>query len=306
MLMFLIQGQRRVGKSSLLHFLRVLLGSGFRVVYQDCQDARVSGIEQWLFDLHRRVHLALGLDIAVWDVPKNWLNAWQALQAMLKSCCADQSFKMILAFDEYEVLHTYLQEDPKQGERLLAAMRSFSQQQNKVVFLFVGAALFSELQQPAWATKFVNAVRFKVDYLSEVEGKCLITEPVDLKYSDALLNKMFEVTQGHPALLQGLCSHMVDLANQHERREMNQKDLGLATDKMIDLSTLAITIFWQEFCVTHQCQEVVRCIVAGEKVEKNKSLYILEEHGYIVAEKNGWKIRVPLFEMWLQKFMDRV
>ena len=51
------------------------------------------------------------------------------------------SYKLILAFDEYEALHYLLQVKPEQGARLLAAMRSFSQRQNHIVFLFVGSAL---------------------------------------------------------------------------------------------------------------------------------------------------------------------
>lgn len=41
--LLLIQGQRRVGKTSLLNFLPELLGPGFRVVFQDCQGGRCPG-----------------------------------------------------------------------------------------------------------------------------------------------------------------------------------------------------------------------------------------------------------------------
>ena len=81
-------------------------------------------------------------------------------------------------------------------------MRSFSQHQNKVVFLFVGAALFSELKDPNWSEYFVQAQRFRVDYLSQEESICLITEPVSLLYPRVISQQMFELTQGHPALLQ--------------------------------------------------------------------------------------------------------
>jgi len=40
--MFLIYGQRRVGKSSLLKFLPRLLGSRFKVISQDFQNAKLN------------------------------------------------------------------------------------------------------------------------------------------------------------------------------------------------------------------------------------------------------------------------
>ena len=87
-------------------------------------------------------------------------------------------------------------EPPTRG-RLLAALRSFSQHQNKVVFLFVGAAFFSELDNPNWNEYFVHAQRFPVDFLNHDDSIKLITEPVNLIYPQALSETMYQLTQGH-------------------------------------------------------------------------------------------------------------
>jgi hypothetical protein len=34
------------------------------------------------------------------------------------------------------------------------------------------------------------------------------------------------------------------------------------------------------------------------------SLMRLEEHGYVIKDGEGWKIRVPLFEKWLREYAD--
>jgi hypothetical protein len=60
-----------------------------------------------------------------------------------------------------------------------------------VVFLFVGAALFSELEQPNWSRYFVQAQRFRVDYLKHHDAIRLITEPVNLNYPPAVCEQMF-------------------------------------------------------------------------------------------------------------------
>ena len=61
--LFLIQGQRRVGKTSLLNFLEPLLGSGFKVVYQDLQNGSASSIQTWLADLQARINRKLDLPV---------------------------------------------------------------------------------------------------------------------------------------------------------------------------------------------------------------------------------------------------
>ena len=165
--LLLIQGQRRVGKTSLLNFLPLLLGTHFKVVYQDLQDARVASVPVWLEDLRRRVASVLGWPEATEPAPADWVGAWRWFENAFTEVLRQRDFKLILALDEYEVLHGYLRRDPDAGARLLAAIRSFSQRQNQVVLLFVGAALLSELDDPDWSRYFVQTQHFQVDYLDQ-------------------------------------------------------------------------------------------------------------------------------------------
>lgn len=304
--MFLIQGQRRTGKTSLLNFLEPLLGAGFKVFKQDLQAAQFDSIPHWLADLHRGINRHILTPQPEPSNSDNWLHCWQAVQACLSQFVGGQ-YRLILAFDEYEAIHSLLQQDPAQGERLLAAMRSYSQQQNKVVLLFVGAALFSELEQPNWSRYFVQVQRFRVDYLHHDDAIRLITEPVKLSYPPAVCERMFDLTQGHPALLQLLCSKMVDIANSQHRTAMHAADLDAVVQAVSsERETLAILIFWRDFCAAPACKHTVKQLLNGEPVAPNPHLYRLEEHGFIVEKEGRWHLRVPLFEMWLKRFADRV
>ena len=89
--------------------------------------------------------------------------------------------KIILAFDEYEKIHYLFEKDPGSATLLLDAMRSFSQHQNKIVFMFVGAALFVELKNPDWSNYFVQAVLLEVDYLDKKDTLKLV-EVANLDY----------------------------------------------------------------------------------------------------------------------------
>jgi hypothetical protein len=237
------------------------------------------------------------------DNDGDWLAAWQQFEAWLTAVTLGNGYKLILAFDEYEQLHSFLQADPEQGARLLAAMRSFSQHQNHIVFLFVGAALFTELSNPNWGQYFVQAQTFKVDYLHKADALRLITEPVSLIYPPELPAQLFELTQGHTALLQWLCSELVNIANRTPKKTMNQADLDAVIEKAINDSQLApVERFWRDAA----CKATVREIINQQAPSDKKQLHRLREHGFIVPIDNGlWRLRVPLFERWLTAF-DRV
>jgi hypothetical protein len=302
--LFLLLGQRRVGKTSLLYFLPALLGSGFQVVFQDLQDPAVTSMTAWMQDLCRRIAQALKRTADQWQPPKDWLQAWSEFLDWLNGATVGLERKLILALDEYETLHPYLQEDPKQGRRLLGALRSFSQHQNQVVFLFAGATPFSELREPDWSEFFVQAVRFPVGYLAKSDALRLITEPVPLDYPPELTERLYRLTQGHPALIQRLCQQLVNIANRDERRIMRIEDLDEALERAIDRETPAMERFWNEFCRTPACRDCVGQILAGEAPIDRAALFRLQEQGYIVQEQGNWRMRVPLFDEWLRKYRD--
>jgi hypothetical protein len=183
-------------------------------------------------------------------------------------------------------------------------MRHFSQHQNQIVFLFVGAHLFSDLEKPNWSRYFVQVERLKVDYLKKPEALRLITEPVQLIYPPDIPEQMFELTQGHPALLQKLCKELVDIANKDLRRQMTAQDLEVAINTTLDRENLAIGVFWTEFCEDPLCKATVKQILAGQTPTDQYQLLRLEEHGYIIQQGDVWKMRVPLFERWLQLYKE--
>jgi predicted AAA+ superfamily ATPase len=55
--LFLIQGQRRVGKTSLLNFLPKLFdGSRFKIIYIDCQDPNIGDALEWMQTIRNKIN----------------------------------------------------------------------------------------------------------------------------------------------------------------------------------------------------------------------------------------------------------
>ncbi len=307
--LFLIQGQRRVGKTSLLNFLPLLLGARFKIVSYDLQGLEDRTLGGFFFALRNTINKAFSIqEEAAWNPPGDWLRAWGEFREYVAQLVNGKDFKLVLAFDEYEILHDDIfQRDPQQAARLLGVMRSFSQQQNQVVFLFVGARFFSELQQPNWNEYFVQVKHLRVDYLKRPDVLHLIQHPTPdfgLIYADDLANRIFDLTQGHPALVQQICSEMVNLANMTNHRQMTHEDLNqVLAEKTLFRENLTIQIFWTQFCAPAE-RATVKQILAGETPTDPVSRSRLELHGYIVKDGDGWKMRVPLFEQWLRKYIE--
>ncbi|MBF0464792.1 MAG: ATP-binding protein [Nitrospirae bacterium] len=304
--MFLIRGQRRVGKTSLLNFLPERLGARFKIVKFDMQGLIEHTVSGWFSELRGAINKELSLPPDNYKAPEQWLKACSELKEFLEHVSKEKDYKLVIAFDEYEDIHKLISKDPEQGAQLLGAMRSFSQSQNYVVFLFAGTRLFSELRDPNWNEYFVQTVTLKVDYLKYDEAIKLITKPVEdfnLKYPPELANHMYEITQGHPALLQAICSEMVDIANRALNGNMTFANLDEALAKSIDRSTHAMSVFWSQFC-TDSDKETVLKIIKGNPPSDKVSIARLLEHGFIAKDGDKLKMRVPLFELWLKEYAE--
>jgi AAA+ ATPase superfamily predicted ATPase len=304
--MFLIHGQRRVGKTSLLKFLAHILGPGFKVVYLDLQP--IGGVSQWFEAVQKKTDDTLGVrqGESIEYLEDNWPESWKRLQHYLEKSAQSEEYKIVLAFDEYEKIHQHLQTNPQAAADLLGAMRSFSQHQNRVVFLFVGAALFTELEDPDWSTYFVQAVLLKVDYLKREDAFRLI-RVARLDYPQEVLEEIYRLTQGHPALLQKICYEMVNMANTNNRKKMTRADLEEILGNHIFVSQNGVTdVFWKQFCRQEAMKAAVRQIISGEEPTDKKSVFKLREHGFIVKENDHYRMRVPIFDMWLKQYGDYI
>ncbi len=306
--LFFIQGQRRVGKSSLIAFLPTFLDRRFTVVAYDMQEQPGITLPALLQTLRERIHkTVLSTDAPELELPADWLLAWGAFKDELDGIAQNREAKIVLAIDEYEELHRILQTDPGQGGKLLAAMRSWSQSQNRVVLLFAGADFFSEMKSPNWAEYFVQSERLLVDYLGHDDSLALINL-VGLKYPPELLERMYHETQGHPCLLQKICREVVTIANKtgRESRAIVEADY----EEALRLTLLmpddgVVNIFWQQFCENRKLKDTIRQILRGEAPSDERGLLVLEDHGFIVrdaAVSAHWRLRVPLFELWLRRY----
>lgn len=311
---FLLLGQRRTGKTSLLNFLPQMLDkSRYAVAVIDAQS--MSGelsISVWFSAWRDRVRVIFGLPPDPEPLPKDWLEAWDAFSAFLLELARTNSRKIILCMEEYDEsqgFHNALRQDTERGAALLARIRAFSQRQNEVILMFVGATDFIDLPgEPRWSKYFVQIHIFRVEYLSQAGSLKLITEPVPgfrLQYAEGLPERIWELTQGHPHLLHSICSDLVDYANAAPKNPVDHADLDkILAEKTLQRGEQPFVGFWDEFCQNQSMRDVVLEITRHRPVDRAlPDVRRLLDYKYVVEDAEGTLcMRVPLFEQWLVRF----
>jgi len=307
--LLLIQGQRRVGKTSLINYLEQLLGSGFKIVKLDMQSATNKRFNSLVKNINEELHSMLGIEETI-ETTDDILESWIAFESYLTKHTKALNYKIIIAFDEYEAFHKHIIKKNSDGEDILESMRSFMQSQNQVIFLFSGMLRLSDLTAPNWDEYFPQAQRLKVDYLSKEESYELITNPVEdfnLVYTDAVTDEVYKLTMGHPQLLQTICSIIVTLANETNQKNVTPEMVANAKEQVFEVNEMPMTIFWREFCGNEE-REVMEQILAHHEVqretqEQKRAVARLVDYGFITKE---FDIFVPLFEKWLVERRDLI
>ncbi len=247
-----------------------------------------------------------------WQPTGTWIEVWTELQQYMEGLALGEHVKLILAFDEYETLHRALSKDVEQAEQLLGAMRSFSQHQNRIVFLFIGAAFLSDLKEPNWSRFFVQTETLRVHFLNEADSLQLITNPIpnfNIRYHPSIPPRIYGLTQGHPALLQSICRQLVALANQNNNPNLQPEHLEqVLEEKILDFEYKPIYIFWEDkFCNPKyhpHAQQTILEVIQQQPITHQSELKRMVRHRYVLKDKGQdypYRMAVPLFEMWVKK-----
>lgn len=250
---FMLVGQRRTGKTSLLLRLEEYLPPQLIPVYIDCQSLGVStGMPALLQEFAWQISDALGMrDISI-SVPE--LTDWQAdptrvfqrefLPIVRGVLPADST--LLLVFDEFEAFESMV-DDGVLPRTFFPYMRHLIQHSTGLGFIFVGTRRLEEMSADYWSVLFNIALYRKIDFLSEDAASRLIREPVapNIIYDDLAIDKILRVTAGHPYFLQLVCYTLVKQANQQKTGYVTISDVNVALDEMLRLGEVHFAYIWQ-------------------------------------------------------------
>jgi len=247
-------GQRRTGKTSLLKQLPVQLGDDYLPVYLDGQALGLDpGLPNFFLSLATEIAFALedrGFSIAPPEYEHFVESPTTAFEhrflARVRECIGHRH--LLLMFDEFEELETAVRRG-NLDDSIFGFVRHLIQHAANLSVIFCGTHRLEELASDYWSVLFNISLYRQIAFLEQEEALRLIQEPVaeyGMYYDDLALDKIWQVTAGHPYFLQLLCHSLVNQHNKTERNYVTVADVNEALDEILASGEAHFVYLWTE------------------------------------------------------------
>ncbi|MGD9100816.1 MAG: two-component regulator propeller domain-containing protein, partial [Anaerolineae bacterium] len=262
---FILHGQRRTGKTSILYqLLDGRLGPDFIPVLIDMQELAllVNSTGDLLAEMAHHVARAAdraGIASAA-PRPEDFdANPTRAFNRFLDALEQDLGHKrVLLMLDEFELLQAKIAQG-KLDPDLPGYFRSLLQHRQRLTFIFSGAHRLEEMSQDYWSVLFNVALYHRVSFLSPAEATRLIREPVAgaLDVDELAVEKIIRLTNGHPYFVQLLCWALVNHCNAQKHSYATINDVNDVLQEILTAGAAHLAYVWQ------QAQNAERLALAG-------------------------------------------
>lgn len=250
---FVLFGQRRTGKTSILYqLLDGRLGDNFVPVLIDLESLALANSTSEFLELvaEQLAKAAQSVDIAI-NAPARGAFAnsptgpFDQFLNELEEGLGDR--RALVMFDEYEEIErkiTYNKLDPN----ILRYLRHLVQHRERMVFIFTGAHQLEEMTYDYWSVFFNIALHQRVSFLKPEYTKSLIHEPVsewlDIEY--LAVERIIELTNGHPYFVQLICCALVNHCNAHEQNTASVDDVNQVVQDKLMTGQANFAYIWKE------------------------------------------------------------
>jgi hypothetical protein len=246
-----LHGQRRTGKTSILYRLQDLLSDSHVGVLVDMQGTAARGIADFLYALSDDIVYALeNHDIFVQlpqrdeyeDSPEFTFRA-RFLRTVINAL---DHRNLLLMFDEFEELQKRV-EDGRLEPEVFPFLRNLMQHEPRLDFIFSGTHKLEELGAEYWSILFNIAAYKQITFLDSPQVRRLVTEPVEaygMEYDPLAIDRIIQVTAGHPYFTQVICHEMVAFHNEVERSYMTASCVDQVLERIIERGEAHFKYIW--------------------------------------------------------------
>ncbi|GCE17522.1 AAA family ATPase [Dictyobacter kobayashii] len=331
----LLQGERRMGKTSTLRQLSYLLGASYIPVIYNLQDPKIyARTATFLGTISKGIEKALqerGINIDPLAFEQlqtsSYVNdpmAYRFFEYWLRrveDLLEEDDHTLLLAFDEFEKLDEHAHKGYLDLNMFLDWCRQIIQYRPRIALLFSGLHTFSDMGAQTginWSNYFVNVQSLKVSFLSELEACQLILHPKPEYPGEdifgEIVDRLIQQTNGHPFFVQALCSQLIDNLNIDKRDRLEAQDIERAVKQLVMSWDAHFDDLWkrcddnEKACLLYICeqQEVVgqnNIEQATQREHENisRALRILVRRDLLIKNGTGYVIAAPILREWVQQ-----
>ncbi|MGB8983926.1 MAG: two-component regulator propeller domain-containing protein [Anaerolineales bacterium] len=276
-----LYGQRRTGKTSILYqLLSGRLGMSYIPVLLDVQELApgINNMADMFVELAFHIEKALrkaGVQVAKPNEPSFVSSATRSFSRFLDAV-EDQlaGRKIMLMFDEFELLEERIQQGKLEPEAI-GYLRSLMQHRDDVVFLFTGTHKLEQMSKDYWSIFFNIALHQEVSFMDRNESIRLMRDPVlgKLSIDDLVVEKILNLTQGHPYFIQLLCWGLVNYCNKTRRNYATLNDFNDVLKEIISSGDAYFAYIWTQISLN---ERIVLAALA-ERIAPGKNAIPVQE-----------------------------
>ena len=241
-----LYGQRRIGKTSLLHQLIMRMGEDFHAVLFDLQGKGQHDLPALLRDLSSAIARSLKLpapDPTAFGSGRDTMRE----SFLPEVYAALDSRRLLILFDEFDVLSDESSSgDELAGSQLFGFLRNWLEQDARLACIFVVGRRLDELPIH-YRSLFKQAAFRRISVLPRHEAVELITQPVagEFSYSPEAIDAILDLTSGHPYLTQLICHVIYKRLFATPHRAVDADDVRDCLDEAMELGTGGLDWFWE-------------------------------------------------------------
>jgi len=328
---FLLNGERRMGKSSTLKQLPNLLGARYIPIFYDLQNrglsssaaAFLAAIADEIYEVMRfrgmRIKKLEYSDLKQAAL-ENEASVYRRFDIWFKDVeriLEKNERTLLLIFDEFEKFEEVEQSGYLDLRLLLDWFRNIIQNHLRLALLFSGVQTFSAMSTN-WANYFVNVQTLKVSFLKPTEARQLITKPTssfpsERIFDTGVVEEIIRVTGCHPFLIQAVCSALIDQLNAENLDMAELDNVTSAVNQVLESwwdtyfrDLWERTNFEQRACLNalkYLGDSNLQGIVKQSNLDTNLVHHTIQTLLYrdlVSLKSNKYSIAAPIFCKWLE------
>lgn len=331
---FLINGVRRIGKTSLLRKIqREILDQqeavekGYLPVYFDLQNKGEMALPEVLYELMQAVNVELNIsdDFEIKDFKENFeIFEKEYLKSILKT-----KKNIVILFDEFDALgeRKFIAEDDRTKHlayvQFVPYLQKIIEKNLSLKFIFAIGRSLGDLAEYYGPIKKFSQVA-ELTYFELNESKELIEHLTEntISYPGKAIEKIHQITAGYPYLLQCLASFLFDNAVENDTNTINPDEIDQYVVQAAKKYSGGLTWFWEGFKPEEKVYLFIIANLMEERIKVTEKTIIerlnsfkmstfspkyvnvlnkLTKSKIIDADKKPkcYKIVVPLIQKWI-------